>query len=233
MTSAQVSIIIATYNAEKHLNTCLETIKEQGIDGLRVVIIDGGSTDGTIDIIKEQEALIYRWKSEPDLGIYDAMNKGLQYVDDGWVLFLGADDLLESGFKQMIVDLKDPNGIYYGMVNVGNVIYKDPYSNYRLAKLNICHQAIFYPASVFKKYNYSLKYKLWADWFLNMECWKDPDFRFIYRPYLISKFGTEGVSSNTTDLAFEKDRRKILLKYFGIFTWLRYCFKSFKRNVLK
>jgi glycosyltransferase involved in cell wall biosynthesis len=233
MTNPEVSIIIPTYNAEKHLNACLKRIEEQDLKGIRVIVIDGGSTDRTIEIIKSHQAIISYWQSEPDLGIYDAMNKGTKFVYSGWILFLGADDLLEIGFKSMVAELKDPQGIYYGMVDVNNVIYKDPYSNYRLAKLNICHQAIFYPMRAFSKHQYNLKYKLWADWFLNIECWKDSDFKFIYKPYLISKFGTTGVSSTTTDKAFEADRRRILMRYFGIMTWLRYAFKEFKADYLK
>jgi glycosyltransferase involved in cell wall biosynthesis len=233
MTNPEVSIIIPTYNAEKHLNACLKRIEEQDLKGIRVIVIDGGSTDRTIEIIKSHQAIISHWQSEPDLGIYDAMNKGTKFVYSGWILFLGADDLLEIGFKSMVAELKDPQGIYYGMVDVNNVIYKDPYSNYRLAKLNICHQAIFYPMRAFSKHQYNLKYKLWADWFLNIECWKDSDFKFIYKPYLISKFGTTGVSSTTTDKAFEADRRRILMRYFGIMTWLRYAFKEFKADYLK
>jgi glycosyltransferase involved in cell wall biosynthesis len=230
MINPEVSIIIPTYNAEKHLNACLERIKQQNVQGIQVIIIDGGSTDSTTEIIKSHQPLIDYWQSEPDNGIYDAMNKGLKFVRGRWILFLGADDLLESGFKDMLKELKDPYGIYYGMVNVDNVIYKGPYSKYRLAKLNICHQAVFYPVGVFTKHSYNLGYPLWADWLLNIECWNDPDFRFIYRPHLISVFGTTGVSSNATDLAFELDRRKIVVKHLGILTWLRYSFKVFKRR---
>jgi len=226
----QISIIIATYNAEAHLDRCLENIKKQDIKGLRIIIIDGGSTDETIDILKKHDKLIYHWTTEPDNGIYDAMNKGLTYVDSGWVLFLGADDQLESGFKLIVDELKDPNAIYYGMVDVDNVIYKDPYSAYRLAKLNICHQAILYPISVFKKYKYDLKYKIWADWLLNMECWKDATFKFVYKPYLISKFGTEGISSKTQDEVFLSEKEKLILKYFGVLVWLRYTFRQLKHS---
>lgn len=231
MTTPQVSIIIVTYNAEKHLNSCLERIKEQEIAGLRIIIIDGGSTDATLDIIKSQEPFIYYWKSEPDQGIYDAMNKGLKYVEDGWVLFLGADDVLESGFRTLLPELKDPQTIYYGMVDVDNVIYKGPYSKYRLAKMNICHQAILYPVSVFRKYKYNLQYAIWADWLLNMQCWKDPDFTLSYRPFLIAKFGTEGISSTTKDLLFKKNRTKILLKYLGFLTLLRYQLRVLKQTI--
>ena len=228
-----VNIIIATYNAGEYLDACLTCILSQHVPELRIIIIDGGSTDNTLNVIHKHEASIYHWQSEPDQGVYDAMNKGIKFVSSGWVLFLGADDLLENGFKAMVSELKEPNGIYYGMVDVGGVIYKGPYSDYRLSKLNICHQAIFYPAHIFAgKYQYNLAYPLWADWLLNIECWKDPELKFIYKPHLVSKFGMHGISSHQPDQAFERDRKKIIIKHLGLFTWLRYSFRAFKKKLL-
>ncbi len=226
-----VTIIIVTYNAAAHLKTCFESILRQDFNAFQLVIIDGGSTDGTVEIIKEYAHFIDVWISEPDKGIYDAMNKGLKYIKGQWVLFLGADDQLESGFSGMVAELKDPDATYYGMVDVNGIIYRDPYSDYRLSKLNICHQAILYSKSVFEKYQYDLRYSLWADWFLNIQSWTDPSINFIYKPHLISKFGTEGVSSMQEDKAFIKARNKIILKYFGIFVWLRFTFRKFKKNL--
>lgn len=229
-----VNIIIATYNAGAYLDACLTCILSQRIPELRIIIIDGGSTDNTLNVIHKHESSIYHWQSEPDHGVYDAMNKGIKFVSSGWVLFLGADDLLENGFKAMVSELKEPNGIYYGMVDVGGVIYKGPYSDYRLSKLNICHQAIFYPAHIFAgKYQYNLEYPLWADWLLNIECWKDPELKFIYKPHLVSKFGMHGISSHQPDLAFERDRKKIIIKHLGLFIWLRYSLRAFKKKLLK
>lgn len=234
MKKALISIIIVTYNAEKHLDPCLIRIREQQISDLQVIIIDGGSTDGTLGIIDNHASLIDYWKSEPDKGIYDAMNKGVKIVNSGWILFLGADDLLEDGFKSMVSELKDPKGIYYGMVDVNGLIYKGPYSSYRLSKLNICHQSIFYPVSVFsEKHKYNLDYPIWADWYLNIECWNDPDFKFIYKPYLISKFGTQGLSSTQMDHAFERERKKIIFKYLGFHIWFRYNLRTFKRKIFR
>lgn len=224
-----ITIIIVTYNAAVHLKTCFQSILRQDCNLLQLVIIDGGSTDNTVEIIKEYSHLVDVWISEPDNGIYDAMNKGLKYIKGQWVLFLGADDQLETGFNAMVAELEDPEVTYYGMVDVNGIIYKDQYSDYRLSKLNICHQAILYSKSVFEKYQYDLRYSLWADWFLNIQSWSDPSLKFIYRPHLISKFGTEGVSSTQEDKVFIKDRNKIILEYFGVFIWLRFLFRKFKQ----
>jgi len=228
MSEPLISVIIVTYNAAKHLRSCLDNIKQQNCANLQLIVIDGASTDGTTGIISGYEDIIDYWVSEPDNGIYDAMNKGIDQIKGKWVLFLGADDILEDGFKQMIAELTVPNAIYYGMVNVNNVIYKDAYSAYRLAKLNICHQAIFYPSAVFRKYHYNLNYPVWADWYLNIQCWNDPSFRFIYKSHLIATFGLEGISSSVADIRFKNDRYKILFKYLGLTVAARFLFRELK-----
>jgi len=89
-----ISIIIATYNAEKVLQRCLQSIITQKKTDYELIIIDGGSKDKTLDIIKKNESHISSWISEPDNGIYDAWNKGIAKASGNWIMFLGADDQL-------------------------------------------------------------------------------------------------------------------------------------------
>ncbi len=93
-TVPQVTIITAVYNAEKYLNDCIKSVQNQSYKDFEYIIIDGGSTDGTVDIIKQHHELITCWISEPDRGIYDAWNKGLSLAKGKWITFIGADDLL-------------------------------------------------------------------------------------------------------------------------------------------
>ena len=231
MSKPLLSIIIATYNAEKHLSSCLESIRKQNTEQIQLIIIDGASKDQTLKIIRENDSMIDFFLSEPDAGVYDAMNKGIKYSKGDWVLFLGADDLLQQGFNNMLRELKSPNTIYYGMVDVGGTIYKDAYSDYRLSKMNICHQTILYPITVFNKYKYDLNFPVFADWALNIQCWTDAHFKFEYKPHLVSKFGIEGISSTITDVAFEHQRSSIIFKSFGLFTWLRFNFRMLKQKL--
>jgi glycosyltransferase involved in cell wall biosynthesis len=87
-----VSIIIAVYNGAKSLQTCLDSIIEQSFKDWQLIIIDGGSTDGTVDIIRSNEQHIQYWISEADNGIYDAWNKGVEQSSGDWIAFLGCDD---------------------------------------------------------------------------------------------------------------------------------------------
>ncbi len=87
-----ISIVTVVYNGEKHLEQTINSILEQTYDNVEYIIIDGGSTDGTVDIIKKYEDQIDYWVSEPDTGIYNAMNKGASLCSGDYVAFLNADD---------------------------------------------------------------------------------------------------------------------------------------------
>jgi len=89
-----ISIVIATYNARQNIQNCLESLILQKNEKVELIIIDGGSTDGTLDIIRDNTNVINYWISEPDNGIYEAWNKGITQCHGDWIMFLGADDRL-------------------------------------------------------------------------------------------------------------------------------------------
>lgn len=91
-----IALIIATSNVESTLVRCLESFAQQTYQKKSLILIDGGSTDGTVEIIKHYQHLISYWISEPDKGIYNAWNKGLKHINGGWVGFIGADDYLTA-----------------------------------------------------------------------------------------------------------------------------------------
>ena len=96
MNQYSISIITITYNSEKHLEQTIQSIINQTYKIIQYIIIDGGSTDSTLDIIKKYADNISYWISEPDKGIADAMNKGLKIAQGDYVLFLHSDDYLEN-----------------------------------------------------------------------------------------------------------------------------------------
>lgn len=89
-----VSIITSTFNAAQYLPAAIKSIRDISYDNFEWIIIDGGSSDGTLNLIQQHEDIISYWISEPDLGIYDAWNKGLRVAKGDWICFLGADDLI-------------------------------------------------------------------------------------------------------------------------------------------
>jgi glycosyltransferase involved in cell wall biosynthesis len=228
LNTPDISIIIVTYNAASTLQAALDSIYRQKYPSLKIIIIDGNSTDGTVDIIKANLTKIYYWKSESDTGIYDAMNKALRQITGDWVYFLGADDELYDDFSKLAYELEDNNAIYYANVRTKGVIRSGKLSPYQMAKHGIFHQAMIYPAWVFGRYTFNTKYKIVADNALNMLCWKDPDIHFIYKEHIITHFNHTGASGTVRDLAFEKDKNSLILKNYGFKVWLRYLIRKLK-----
>lgn len=91
-TPCRLSIIIATFNAQGTLEHCLDSVDAQCFRDFELLIVDGGSSDGTVPLIREREGRIAYWHSHPDRGIYDAWNQGLKQARGEYVCFLGADD---------------------------------------------------------------------------------------------------------------------------------------------
>jgi glycosyltransferase involved in cell wall biosynthesis len=87
-----VSIIVAVFNNARDLPRCLASVAAQSFASRELIVIDGGSTDGTVDIIRESGDRISYWESGPDRGVYDAWNKGLAHAKGEWICFLGSDD---------------------------------------------------------------------------------------------------------------------------------------------
>jgi glycosyltransferase involved in cell wall biosynthesis len=226
--SLLISIILVTRNAEKYLQRCLDSIFQQRYPFIEIIVMDGLSTDGTVGILHENSEKIAFWKSEADTGIYDAMNKALDLVGGSFVYFIGADDQLTPEFSDLVAELNDPQTIYYGSVWKEDQKYLGEVSAYRHAKTGINHQAMIYPASVFEKYRFDVKYKISADHILNMWCWKDPDYRFEFRDYVIAVFNHTGISSLQRDLTFEKEKAALIRANYGIIIWLRFLFKRLK-----
>jgi glycosyltransferase involved in cell wall biosynthesis len=87
-----ISVIIAVHNAACTLQQCLDSVAAQTYPHVELIVMDGGSSDGTVDLLKKNAAVITNWRSEPDTGIYNAWNKALTLATGDWVCFLGADD---------------------------------------------------------------------------------------------------------------------------------------------
>ena len=89
-----ISVVIAVYNGKATLQQCLDSVTQQTYAHIELILIDGGSLDGTLDLIHANAQRITYWISEPDRGIYNAWNKALAQAKGDWICFLGADDYL-------------------------------------------------------------------------------------------------------------------------------------------
>ncbi len=213
-----LSIIVVTYNAENYLQRLFTSLEAKINLRCEVIIIDGKSNDGTMNIVKDNEHLVNKCISEKDAGIYDAMSKGIAISEGKFILFLGADDQLQIDVEELGEVLVDERTIYYGYVrlNPSGKEYGGEFSMAKLINRNICHQSIFYPRAVFNKHSFNKKYRLMADYALNLDLWKDKEYRFSYINRLISSYSEEGLSSTLTDMEFKRDIFKIIYRRMGL-----------------
>ena len=126
MSLPSISIIIAVYNGENTLQRCFDAINRQTYSHRELIVIDGGSTDKTIEILNANDKCIDYWESMADRGISHAWNKGLERTQGEWIIFLGADDfladnhVLERACKHLILAKRENKYIAYGQVDLVN-----------------------------------------------------------------------------------------------------------------
>ncbi|MVM29561.1 glycosyltransferase [Spirosoma sp. HMF4905] len=170
MISPVFSIITVTYNAGLTLEKTIQSVLAQENSLLEYIIIDGGSTDDTINCIKKYQENLKYWISEKDDGIYDAMNKALDKSQGKWVLFLGGNDRLNIDvLKKVYKHLDDSKDLIYGNIvfNTGRR-YKSILNLKTILNNTVHHQGAFYNKKLFDNFRYDTTIKTMADYELNL-----------------------------------------------------------------
>ena len=200
------------------------------------LIIDGNSNDGTRERLAAIKDPRVRSYSEPDQGVYDAMNKGIELARGRYLLFLGAGDRLLPGVLQQI-SRRLPDGdatLIYGNALMGGNrdIYDGRFSKLKLCCRNICHQAIFFGRDVFTAVGkFDLKYPVLADHAFNLKCFGDTRITIQYAPINVAIFETGGGSARG-DLAFEADRMSLIQTSLGKTAYQRYRIHLWKERLV-
>lgn len=225
------SIITPTFNCAAQLQRTADSLAQQDNTLFEHILVDGLSTDGTLDVIRDcanGAAHMVRWVSQKDEGIYDAMNKGVDMASGNFLLFLGAGDLLRPGILQEVAPLLPQNtlSLFYGNALMeGGHVYGAPFNKSKIAKLNICHQAIFYGREVFRHIGqFELQYRVLADHAFNIKCFADDGVQKIYVDRIISEYEADGFSAHHTDEAFARDRETLIKRHLGWKSFLVYRF---------
>jgi glycosyltransferase involved in cell wall biosynthesis len=187
-----ISVVVAVFNGVETLGRCIDSVTGQTYRHKELIIIDGGSVDGTKDVIETYAHRIAHWESERDRGIYHAWNKALKVVRGDWVYFLGADDYFIDG--QVLARVAPClNGgatnarILYGRVNLvrrdGSVIgtFGEPWSRSKFFQLmTLPHQGVFHHRSLFHEHGcFNEEFRIGGDYELLLRELKSHDPVFI------------------------------------------------------
>lgn len=172
-----LSVITVCYNAEESIEKTMQSVLSQSYENIEYLIIDGLSTDSTLDIVRKYQEKYHniRLISEKDSGIYNAMNKGVSYAQGEYIYYLNSGDLFpeETTVEQVMQKLeKNRTDILYGNIDVDYGTHKNRIryaEQKRLKKLwialgiTVCHQAVFAKTSLVKERGFDESFKLWAD----------------------------------------------------------------------
>lgn len=175
----KISIVTITYNSEKTLERTIKSIVEQDYDNLEYIIVDGGSTDHTIDIIKKYNNKIAKWVSEPDKGISDAFNKGIKMATGTVIGIINSDDgLLPGALNAVARAYQEDIDVYRGNVllwkeDSDTKVVEVPSMRFDFSGMNkISHQSTFVTKSAYSKfgcYNINCKYVMDYDLLLRFQ----------------------------------------------------------------
>lgn len=220
-----VSIVTVVLNGEDYLEEAIRSVVDQTYDNIEYIVVDGGSTDGTLGILKRYDDRIDYWVSEPDEGIYDAMNKGITFANGEWLYFLGCDDSLYT--RNVISNLFLARSLSDVDVLYGNVllkrskkIYDGKFTKTKIMIQNICHQSIFCRKRVFSilgKFN--PEYKPFADYEFNLRWFARKNIKHTYFREIIAIYDERGSSANCFSLLkgeeFKRDRGLLVRTHLG------------------
>ena len=217
------SIIVPALNSAATLGACLDSVVGQTCSDFELVLVDGGSTDGSLDIANTfapdlgTRLVIH---SGPDQGIYDAMNRGVGMATGAWLLFLGSDDsLYEADTLARVaafIGEHEPSDLVYG-----DVIFNSTSSRHAgvfdldrlLFEQNMCHQSIFYRRELFAGIGpYSLRYPIWADWDFNIRCFSNPALVTRYMDIVVARYND--ITGLSARMGTDKEFRKRLPRFF-------------------
>ena len=189
-----VTIITVCRNHAKELERTIRSVECQIWQEKEYLVIDGASTDDTQNVIKAHEASITRWVSEPDQGIYDAMNKGVRMAQGEWVIFMNAGDTFVSDDTlQRVFGSPQDADVIYGDVIKGEVVKKAeaPRNAHRMF---YCHQSAFVKTSCLREYPFDIGHRMSAD-FKQVKQLYLSGKRFRQLDFPVANFDTQGVSN--------------------------------------
>lgn len=225
--NAKISIVTINYNNPIGLKKTIDSVVNQTWKNFEYIIIDGGSTNGDVDIIKSYENQINYWISEPDKGIYNAMNKGIKKATGDFIIFMNSGDnftnlsVLEEVQSKLSSDFDIYYGDYYRIKSNSKrrKTFPESLSFSFFYSGSLAHPSTFFRRTLFDEiFFYNESYKIVSDWefYIYAICYKN--VKYHYLKTAISDFDFTGISSNPKFKELEsQERKEVLEKYFPSF----------------
>ena len=210
-----ITIVTCSYNSERTIERTIKSILAQNFDNYEYLIIDGKSSDRTLEIIKQYEPLFkgkMRWISEKDHGIYDAMNKGITLSKGDYIWLVNSDDYLESNAMEIVADRiqkKQPDIIcgsieYFSENSDNRYVFKytpqESENEYRKKRMGIVHPATIVARQIYDKYGlYDSRFYISADmdWFLRI---RENNIPIDFIDIKLSNMSDGGISSQSNNV---------------------------------
>ncbi len=236
-----ISVIVAVYNGAETLQRCIDSVVNQTYPHVELIVMDGASTDGSVDILKAKDLVIACWESEQDRGIYHAWNKALRHVNGDWICFLGADDYFWSSdaLEKMVGHLKHaepPYRVVYGQVALVNKkdeilcyvgeSWKDVKEKFRHV-MALPHQGIMHHISLFETHGvFDEGYMIAGDYELLLRELQYHDALFVSEVIMVG-MRQGGVSSDPSRsllllIEIRRAQKKLMERVSGWQWWVAY-----------
>lgn len=236
MEKVKISIVTVVYNGVGSIENTILSVINQTYDNIEYIIIDGGSTDGTQDVIEKYEEKISYWVSEPDKGIYDAMNKGIKAVKNDWILFLNVGDVFFNHDVLSIVQSELYNcDVLYGKTAIkqknGDMSIRDFYPLRMDWKvIPYCHQSVLIKREFLTEALFDTNYKIGADYnqYFGLKS-KNAKFKSIKE--IISIYDNEGFSSLNQKALLSEYKNISLINHFGVLDRIKIILYFFYKNI--
>ncbi|MEQ9099180.1 MAG: glycosyltransferase family 2 protein [Imperialibacter sp.] len=221
----KVSIVTVNLNNAPGLEKTIKSVVDQTYADIEYIVVDGASMDASLDVIRQHESGISRWISEPDSGVYNAMNKGIELSTGDYLLFLNSGDLLrtETVIEELIPYL-GLNDIVYGdlLVVTSEEQYLKEYPD-ELKFSYFFHESLPHPATFIKRSTFNVvglyneKNKIVSDWEFFLLGLVKHGLSYAHVPKCVSTFQFDGLSSKPGNIGLQvSEREKILKKEFPL-----------------
>ncbi len=204
------SVITINYNHIDGLKRTIKSVISQTNTNYEYIIIDGGSTDGSVDVIKEHENQVVFWVSEKDNGVYHAMNKGVAKAKGDYLIFMNSGDCFHSPEALNAVEQYQEDIICGQVSSFPSGHHKPTISLVDLLRISLPHQAMFIKRELLIKHPYDEKYKILSDWKFCLETLVIDNCSFRTVEIIIADYEDGGISSNSKGLL--PIERELILK---------------------